>query len=189
MALSEDAVPLREPSPYVVLARPVAAVAVGVLSVAAVARFGASDQLPVAVFVIAVLGALSVIDVEQQRLPNVIVLPSAAAVLIAQIALFPGQALEWIGAAVGAGLIFLVLALLSRTGLGMGDVKLALLLGAALGGSVVAALFVGTLAAAGYSLALLARHGSEARKQTFPLGPFLAFGAVVVLLAPESLGL
>jgi leader peptidase (prepilin peptidase)/N-methyltransferase len=64
----------------------------------------------------------------------------------------------------------------------MGDVKLALLIGAALGWSVVTALFLGTLAAGLVAAVILARKGSAARKRAIPLGPFLAAGALVVLL-------
>jgi leader peptidase (prepilin peptidase)/N-methyltransferase len=64
----------------------------------------------------------------------------------------------------------------------MGDVKLALLLGAALGWAVIAALFLGTIAAGLVSAGLLIAHGAEARKRAIPLGPFLAGGAIVVLL-------
>ena len=68
----------------------------------------------------------------------------------------------------------------------MGDVKLALLLGAALGGAVVPALLLGTLAGSAAAVVLLARHGREARRRAIPFGPFLAFGtiATLLLLAP-----
>jgi leader peptidase (prepilin peptidase) / N-methyltransferase len=145
-------------------------------------RFGASGRFLVAAFVVAVLCVLSAIDLAEHRLPNRIVLPSAAAVLAAQIALSPDRALEWTLAAVGAALVLLVPRLFYPAGLGMGDVKLALLLGAALGSAVVTALFVGVVAAAAYALLLLARDGAGARRQAFPLGPFLAFGAIVELL-------
>jgi prepilin signal peptidase PulO-like enzyme (type II secretory pathway) len=65
--------------------------------------------------------------------------------------------------------------------MGMGDVKLALLMGAALGRTVSAALMVGMLAAMVPSLVLFARHGSKARKMGIAFGPFLAIGSVVAL--------
>jgi leader peptidase (prepilin peptidase)/N-methyltransferase len=67
--------------------------------------------------------------------------------------------------------------------MGMGDVKLALLLGAALGRTVPVALMVGFVGALVPSLFLLARHGRSARKLAIPFGPFLALGAVVALFA------
>jgi leader peptidase (prepilin peptidase)/N-methyltransferase len=65
--------------------------------------------------------------------------------------------------------------------MGMGDVKLALLMGAALGRTVSVALMVGMLAAMIPGVFLFARHGSKARKMGIPFGPFLAIGSVVAL--------
>jgi leader peptidase (prepilin peptidase)/N-methyltransferase len=163
--------------------RHLAALALSVPIIAlAFLRFGASGRFVVAAFFIAALCVLSAVDIAERRLPNRIVLPSAAAVLLAQTALQPDRVLEWALAAVGAALVLLIPLLVHPAGLGMGDVKLALLLGAALGSAVIAALFIGFLAAAAYALVLLARHGLAARRQTIPLGPFLAFGGVAALL-------
>ena len=63
----------------------------------------------------------------------------------------------------------------------MGDVKLALVLGAMLGATVSLALFVGFIAALVPAALLFGRHGSAARKMAVPLGPFLSLGAVVAL--------
>jgi leader peptidase (prepilin peptidase)/N-methyltransferase len=65
--------------------------------------------------------------------------------------------------------------------MGMGDVKLALLMGAVLGRTVSVALMAGMLAAMLPSLYLFARHGKAARKMGIPFGPFLAIGSVVAL--------
>lgn len=146
------------------------------------ARFGVSGRSAVGAFFVASLALLSVIDIVERRLPNRIVLPSAAAVLAAQTLLFPDRTLEWMVAAIGASLVLLVPLLVHPAGLGMGDVKLALLLGAALGSAVITAFLVGFLAAAAYALVLLVRHGLVARHQTIPLGPFLAFGGIAALL-------
>jgi leader peptidase (prepilin peptidase)/N-methyltransferase len=132
-------------------------------------------------FFAAVLIVLSVIDLRTRRLPNRIVLPAAAVVLVAQIAIAPGRALEWTLAAGGAFALLLVAALVNPAGLGMGDVKLALLLGAALGWAVAPALFIGFAAAALAGIVLVARGGWGARKTAIPLGPFLALGGIVAL--------
>jgi prepilin signal peptidase PulO-like enzyme (type II secretory pathway) len=71
--------------------------------------------------------------------------------------------------------------------MGMGDVKLALLLGAMLGRLVGVGLMIGMLAALVPSVVLLARHGSAARKMGIPFAPFLAFGAIVALFAGDRL--
>ena len=125
------------------LTRPIALVAGAAASFAAALEFDASGRTAAAVFFLSVLAVLSAIDVEERRIPNRIVLPAAAVMLALQIALEPGRALEWTAAALGAGALLLVLARLHPAGLGLGDVKLALLLGAALGGGVLAALALG----------------------------------------------
>jgi leader peptidase (prepilin peptidase) / N-methyltransferase len=152
------------------------------LLVVAFLRFGAGGRFAVAAFFISSLCLLSAIDLSERRLPNRIVLPSAAVVLIAQTALFPDRALEWLLAALGASFLLLLFWCVYPEGLGMGDVKLALLLGAGLGSAVLTGLLLGAVAAAVYAVFLLARDGVEARKQTIPLGPFLAFGAIMVAL-------
>jgi leader peptidase (prepilin peptidase) / N-methyltransferase len=168
----------RLPSPRYVLGLAVALPLVALVF----ARFGVSARSAVGAFFVASLAVLSVIDIAERRLPNRIVLPSAAAVLAAQTLLFPDRMLEWMVAAIGASLVLLVPLLVHPAGLGMGDVKLALLLGAALGSAVITAFLVGFLAAAAYALVLLARHGLVARRRTIPLGPFLAFGGIAALL-------
>ena len=150
-------------------------------------RFGLSGRAFVAAFFVAVLVALSAIDFERRILPDRIVLPATAVVLAAQIALFPERALEWILAAFLASL-FLFLALLAHPrGMGMGDVKLALLLGAALGKAVAVGLMVGMLAAMAVGVVLIARHGLAARKTAIPFGPFLALGSIVALFFGDTL--
>ena len=79
--------------------------------------------------------------------------------------------------------MFLLLPSLFRRGaIGMGDVKVAALLGAALGAPVAMALAVGSLAAWPVALVLVVR-GASVRGATIPFGPFLAFGGAVMLLA------
>ena len=149
--------------------------------------FGATADAVVASVFVSALVVLSAIDVERRILPDKIVLPTAAAVLAAQIVLHPDRALEFVLAALGAAL-FLFLALLAYPrGMGMGDVKLCLLLGAMLGKAVVVALMVGMVAALLPAFVLLARHGAAARKMGIPFGPFLALGAVVALFVGDRL--
>jgi leader peptidase (prepilin peptidase)/N-methyltransferase len=152
------------------------------LSLLGAIRYGVQAETLVVVFVISTLTVISRHDVERHIIPNRIVVPAWLAVLFAHLALHPRHALEWLVASFAAGAFFLIVLLVYPAGLGMGDVKLALLIGAALGWSVLVALFLGTLAAGVVSAALLLAHGSEARKRAIPLGPFLAGGAIVVLL-------
>jgi leader peptidase (prepilin peptidase)/N-methyltransferase len=144
-------------------------------------RFGFSGRAAVDAFFAAVLVVLTAIDVDRRLLPNVIVLPAFAVVLAAQIALFPDRWKEWVFAALGAGLFFLVPILVYPAGMGMGDVKLAALLGAALGKGVISAVAAGLLAAAAVAVVILVREGRAGRKKAIPFGPFLALGALVAL--------
>ena len=161
-------------------------IAVAVLSLALVAaclaRFGLSGRAVVGGFFATVLVLLSAIDLDCRLIPNVIVVPALAICLAAQIALYPDRTLEWILASLLAALALFLPLLIVPTGMGMGDVKLAALLGAVLGKSVILALLVGTVAGGLYAAAILVREGRDARKKAIAYGPFLAFGGIVVLL-------
>jgi leader peptidase (prepilin peptidase) / N-methyltransferase len=158
-----------------------------ILVAACLARFGVGGEGFVAAFFCAVLVVLSAIDIERRILPDRIVLPAAAVVLAANVALFPDRTVEWVLAPLAAaGFLFAALLAYPR-GMGLGDVKLALLLGAALGTSVAVAMAVGLVSALVVSVVILARSGMGARKQAIPFGPFLALGAVVALFAGEPL--
>ena len=150
---------------------------------ACVLAFGLSAYAAVAAFFCATLVAVSVTDLERRIIPNRIVLPAAAIVLLAQTALEPSP--EWVLGALGASLFLFIAALAYPAGMGMGDVKLALLLGAMLGRTVPVAMMIAMLAALVPAIVLLARHGSAARKMGIPFGPFLALGGVVTLFAGE----
>jgi leader peptidase (prepilin peptidase)/N-methyltransferase len=163
-------------------ARPLGSLLAAGLAAAALARYGLSVAGLIAAFTCGVLVVLSVIDVESRRLPNRIVLPSAAIVLVARLATAPEHWKTWLLAGLGAFAFFLVFALIYPAGLGMGDVKLALLLGFALGGAIMPALLVGTVAGAAAGVVLLVRHGAKARRRALPFGPFLAFGAIAIIL-------
>ena len=150
-------------------------------------RFGLSGHAFVAAFFVAALVTLSAIDFERRILPDRIVLPATVVVLLAQIALEPGKAPEWVGAALGASFFLFAAVVAYPAGMGMGDVKLALLLGAALGRYVGVALMLGMFAALLVSLVFFARHGLAARKMAIPFGPFLALGSVIALFWGEPI--
>src|SRR5262249_16752088 len=111
--------------------------------------------------------------------------PAAAVVLGANTIVHPS--VEWIVAGVGAAGFLLLAALAYPGGMGMGDVKLALLLGVALGRTVPVAMLIGRVAALAPAGWLLAKHGSAGRKMAIPFGPFLAFGGLVALFAGKWL--
>lgn len=167
------------------LTYPVVELLTALLMVACVLRFGLTLDALVAAGFCAMLVAVSVTDLERRIIPNAIVLPGAAVVLVAQTLLHPSA--EWSVAAFGAALFLFLAALAYPGGMGMGDVKLALLLGAMLGRSVTVALMLGLLAAIVPAVVLLVRHGTSARKMAIPLGPFLAGGGIVALFAGDRL--
>jgi len=164
---------------------PVVELITGLLVAACVAVFGLSWDAGVAIVFCAALVAVSVVDLERRIIPNRIVLPAAGAVLVAQTLLHPS--VEWALAGLGAAGFLLAAALAYPAGMGMGDVKLALLLGVALGRVVPVALMAGMVSALVPSIVLLARHGSAARKMKIPFGPFLALGGIVGLFAGEPI--
>ena len=157
----------------------------GLLIAGCVLRFGITWDAAVASFLCATLVTISATDFERRIIPNRIVLPATAVVLAANTLLHPS--VEWAAAGFGAALFLFVAALAYPAGMGMGDVKLALLLGVALGRTVPVAMMIGMVSALVPSILLFARHGSAARKMKIPFGPFLALGGVVALLAGQPI--
>jgi prepilin signal peptidase PulO-like enzyme (type II secretory pathway) len=147
--------------------------------------FGWSGKAFVAAFFCATLVTISATDVSHRIVPNVVVLPAAAIVLAAMTLLEPSA--EWALGAFGASFFLFLAAFAYPKGMGMGDVKLALLLGAMVGRSVPVALMLGMFAALVPSVALLVKHGSAGRKMAIPFAPFLAFGGIVALFFGDEL--
>jgi Flp pilus assembly protein protease CpaA len=166
---------------------PLAPLTAAIWGAAAAAGEGAAYWLLCATFG-TVLAIAFVIDLESRRIPNRLVLPACL--------LAVGVAWAWpdrnatellIGGAVAfafMGVMFVV----SRGGLGAGDVKFALLIGLVTGyPSVVGALMIAVFAAGLFAMALLlTRRGN--RKTGFAYGPFLAVGGALVMLWPSAFG-
>lgn len=167
------------------LVYPAVELASGLLISACVLAFGLSLHAAIAAFFCCVLVAISAVDLEHRIVPDRIVLPATVLVLVAQTARAPS--FGWLLCALGASLFLFLAVLAYPAGMGMGDVKLALLMGAALGKLVAVALMLGMFAALVPGLYLLARHGQAARKMAIPFAPFLALGSIVALFAGDSL--
>ncbi len=139
--------------------------------------------------------ALALIDLDTKRLPNAIVVPAllSGVVLLGAAALVAGDLIALAGAAVGgAGLfvLYLILAVASRGGMGMGDVKLAAVLGLYLGFLGWGNLLVGAFAAfvfGGVFGLLLIIVRRAARKSAIPFGPWMILGAWLGVFAGEFL--
>jgi leader peptidase (prepilin peptidase) / N-methyltransferase len=136
---------------------------------------------------VAILAAITLTDLERRVIPNAILLVGALMGVGIVAATDPGSLPERLAAAAGAGGFLLVVALLYPRGMGMGDVKLAAVMGIFLGVSVIPALFVGIALGALVGFGLLLRYGPAARKHAVPFGPFLAVGGVVGMLAGSQM--
>jgi leader peptidase (prepilin peptidase) / N-methyltransferase len=140
-------------------------------------------ELVLGLVFVAVLAAVTLTDLERRVIPNSILLAGTVAGIGIAAATDPGSLPERGLAAVGGGGFLLLAALIYPRGMGMGDVKLAAVMGIYLGASIIPALFVGIALGALAGIGLMARYGAEARKHKVPFGPFLAVGGVVGLLA------
>jgi leader peptidase (prepilin peptidase) / N-methyltransferase len=164
---------------------PAVELSTALLIAACVLDFGLGARTVVASVFCAVLVAITATDLTHRIIPNRIVLPAFVVIVVAQTAIEPSP--QWILAALGAsGFLFLAV-LAYPAGMGMGDVKLALVMGAALGKTVPVALMLGMFSALVPAVFLLARHGSKARKMGIPFGPFLALGSVVALFFGQQI--
>jgi leader peptidase (prepilin peptidase)/N-methyltransferase len=155
----------------------------GILTLLVVLAFGAFGLQPKAVvvaFAACVLSVLAAIDIEHRILPNRIVLPAFAIVLLAQLAIEPDRALEWLLAGPAAAAFLAAPLIVRRDAMGWGDVKLALLLGAAVGWKAFLAIVLGCFAMLPFAVAMLVRDRSV-KGATLPFGPFLAFGTILIL--------
>jgi leader peptidase (prepilin peptidase) / N-methyltransferase len=144
-------------------------------------------QLALGIVFVTMLMAITLTDLEQRIIPNkILVVATVLGVAIAAIG-DPGSLPERAIAAVTAGGLLFLAALAYPRGMGMGDVKLAAVMGLFLGRNVGPAILVALLAGSAVGLAMIARHGAAARKRAIPFGPFLALGGVVGLLAGDEL--
>jgi len=163
------------------LAALAAAVAAGLVA-ATLVRYGLGGNGIAWSVVQVALVALAWIDLRERRLPNAIVLPLGLGAIVLRLAFERGALVEVVVAGAVAFAAFLILALLVRGGLGMGDVKLAAAEGLLFGKVAVEALFLGVVLG-GVAAALLLATRRAGRRTTYAYGPYLVLGAVVAVLA------
>ncbi len=132
---------------------------------------------------LALLLTVSVADLRMRLVPDCALAVATLIVVPLTAALDPASLPERVLAALGAGGFLLAAALIRPGAMGLGDVKLAAVLGLYLGSGVVAALLVAFVSGSVLGLALIARHGWGARSRTIPFAPFLSLGALFVLVA------
>ncbi len=136
---------------------------------------------------VSTLVAITLTDLERRIIPNkVLIVASVLGVAIVAVA-DPASLPERAAAALGAGGVLFLAALAYPGGMGMGDVKLAAVMGLYLGIEVIPALLIALLAGSLVGIAMIARQGAAARKMAIPFGPFLALGGVTALLAGQEL--
>jgi prepilin signal peptidase PulO-like enzyme (type II secretory pathway) len=162
----------------------VAALAMSAAVLAAAGQTGALDAVAAGVTA-AVAVVLAAVDIRRRVIPNRIVLPATAVVLLLRLGSTPSHAVAIVVALLAIGASMLALNLVTRSGIGRGDVKFALLMGAALGWGAVGAIMLGFLAIFPVALAVVIRRGLSARRTWLPFGPFLAAGTLVVLIVPS----
>lgn len=168
---------------------PLAEVATAALFAATVAvHHDDGPRLVLGLLLVAFLVPLTLVDLAVRLLPNRLTAPAAVAAIVAGTLLDPGGELERLFAAAAAGGCFLVAALASPAGMGMGDVKLVAVLGLFLGEEVAVAIFVALVAGVAAGAVIMARKGTRAgRKTVLAFGPFLALGGVVAVVVGQGL--
>jgi leader peptidase (prepilin peptidase)/N-methyltransferase len=148
---------------------------------------GPEPELVLGLAFLAILVAVTMIDLDHRIIPNRIVLAGAVIALAGWAAIDPARLVENGVAAAAAGGLLLAAAMAYPGGMGMGDVKLAAMMGLYLGRSIAPALLIGFAAGAVVGLAIMARRGVGARKQAVPFGPFLALGGAIGLFAGPAI--
>lgn len=165
---------------------PIVEAATGALFAAAYAAFGPTADFAVAALFLALLVAITAIDLERHIIPDALSIPGTVAALLANLAT---ARVAWtdslLGVLIGGGLFFVII-LARPDGMGGGDMKLGALLGAFLGWKIaVLAIFV-AVTLGGAVAAILMAVGLRRRKDAIPFGPFLALGGTAGLFWGEG---
>jgi len=172
--------PAPSPSSPPIPRHPLLAAALALTTVLSFGTFGLEPKAAIAAVAAGALVVLSAIDIEHRLLPNRILFPALALVLAGQLAVDSGRAVEWLLAGPAAAAFLAMPLIVRRDAMGMGDVKLALLLGAVVGWKVFLAIVVGCVAMLPIAALMFFRDGSI-KGATLPFGPFLAFGTLLIL--------
>jgi leader peptidase (prepilin peptidase) / N-methyltransferase len=167
---------------------PLVEAATGALCALVVVAKGADEDALLGLALVLLLVPVVLIDLDHRIIPNKLMLVGAVVAPAILLATAREDLLEHALAALAAGGFFLLAALAYPRGMGMGDVKLAAVLGLFLGRAVGPAIFVALIAGTLVGAAVIARKGArEGRKTAVPFGPFLALGGVVALFAGDAM--
>lgn len=153
-----------------------------------VAAHGDAARIALGLTLVGFLLVLALVDLDTRTLPNRLTLPAGVAAVVLGTLLDPGGEGERLLAGVLGGGFLLVAALAFPKGMGLGDVKLAAVLGLFLGREVAAALLVALVAGVLVGLVVMRRKGiAEGRATAMAFGPLLALGGVVALLVGSGM--
>ncbi len=167
---------------------PLVELVTGALYAGVVASQDDAARIVLGLLLVTALVPITLIDLDHRIIPNRITGPAALAGLVAIAALDTDFLPEAVIAGVAGGGFFFVAAVLYPRGMGMGDVKLAGMLGVYLGRAVAPAIFIALIAGVAVGAAIIARKGAaEGRKTAVPFGPFLALGAIVAFFVGDDL--
>lgn len=159
-----------------------------VLYAAVVATHDDAIGIVLGLLLVTALVPIALIDLDVRKIPNVITLPASIAALGAGLALDIEFVPEQLISGAAAFAFFFLAAWLYPKGMGMGDVKLAGMLGLYLGRAVAPAIFLALILGVVVGAVVIARLGQKAgRKVAVPFGPFLAIGGVFGFFAGEDL--
>jgi leader peptidase (prepilin peptidase)/N-methyltransferase len=163
---------------------PLVEAATGALFAAVVLVEGVDSDALLGLVFVTVLVPVTLIDLDHRIIPNRIMLPAAVTALAILALTRRDDLVEHLLAAAGAGGFLLAAALAYPRGMGMGDVKLAAVMGLFLGVAVAPAMLIAFLAGTVVGVGIMVRKGAqEGRKTAVPFGPFLALGGVIALFA------
>jgi leader peptidase (prepilin peptidase)/N-methyltransferase len=159
---------------------PLLEAATAALCVGAVLVHHSAAGMALALLTILIVVPAALIDLEHRIIPNRITVPGAVLAIAIGLALDPAGEPGRLLAGACAGGFLLIAALAYPAGMGMGDVKLAAVMGLTLGAAVAPSIFIALLAGVAVGAVIIARKGAKAgRKTAVPFGPFLALGALV----------
>jgi leader peptidase (prepilin peptidase)/N-methyltransferase len=162
--------------------------ATGLLCALVVIAKGPDEDALLGLALVLLLVPVTLIDLDHRIIPNRLMLIGAALAPAIVLLTEPDAIAEHLIAAAAGGGFFLLAALAYPRGMGMGDVKLAAVLGLFLGRSVGPAVFLALMSGTLVGAAIIARKGArEGRKTAVPFGPFLALGALVALFAGDAM--
>jgi leader peptidase (prepilin peptidase)/N-methyltransferase len=151
------------------------------------ARWDDAPAIALGIVLVTILIPIAIIDYEHRIIPNRITGPAAIVAILIGVLFDQDFVVEQLIAGAAAGGFFLLAAIAYPRGMGMGDVKLAGMMGLYLGRAVGFAVLVGLVAGVVVGSVIMARVGVKAgRKQQVPFGPFLALGGIIAIFAGDA---